>query len=96
MPNPLESARQNVQQEAADELMLIQAHHLLARLVTVVLPAETDLTLRKVDQTIVGDGHQVRVKTEMLKHMRGSAKRWLGIDHPLGASCGHHLPKPKV
>ena len=72
--------------------MLIQAHHLLARLVTVVLPAETDLTLRKVDQTIVGDGHPMRVTSEILEDVLGATQWWLGVNDPVGFPYRSQIP----
>jgi hypothetical protein len=38
MPDPLKSAGQDMQQEAANKLIDIQAHHLLARVVPVSPP----------------------------------------------------------
>ena len=57
----LESRRQDMQQEAADEFLPVQAHDLLARVVPVVLPVEADLAIGQVDEAIVGNRHAVRV-----------------------------------
>ena len=61
MANALKSMRKNMQQEATDKLLRIQAHHLLARVVAVILPAKADISSNEVDQTIVGDSNAVRV-----------------------------------
>ena len=52
MPDPLKPARQDVQQEAANELLGLQAHHLLARLMAVIFPAKADLAINEIDQAI--------------------------------------------
>ncbi len=83
MPNPLEPARKNMQQEAADQLRCIQGHDFLTRVVAVILPAKADFAINEVDQSIVGDGNPMRVATEILEDVLGSAKWWLGEYHPL-------------
>ena len=40
MSDPLKPAGQDMQQEAANELIGIQAHHLLTRVVSVILPVK--------------------------------------------------------
>ena len=61
MANALKPMWKNMQEKAADKLLRIQAHHLLARVVAVILPAKADISSNEVDQTIVGDSNAVRV-----------------------------------
>ena len=82
--------RQN--RRAADKLLRIQAHHLLTGVMAVILPSKADLAINEVDQTIVGDGNAMRVATEIFEDVLGAAKRWLGVDHPLGSSYGSQIP----
>jgi hypothetical protein len=53
----LKSRRQYMQQNAADELLAIQVHDLLARVVSLILPVEADLAVGQVDEAIVGYRH---------------------------------------
>ncbi len=57
VPDPVEAARQDVEQEAADELIDCERHDLLpiATVATVVLVAEGDASLIKGDQSAVRD-----------------------------------------
>src|SRR6266404_5636327 len=62
----------------------------------VVLPAERDVGIVDVNDSVVGDGYPVRVPGQILQHMFRPAKRWLGINHPVftkqGAQeCGEPL-----
>ena len=91
MPNALKPMRKNMQQEAADKLLRIQAHYLLARVVAVILPAKADLAINEVNQTIVGDGDPMRVATKIFEDVLGAAKWWLGVDHPLDSSYGSQI-----
>ena len=80
-----ESRGQDMQQEAAHELLGAERHRLVARLAlgAVVLPAEGDAALVECEQAAVGDGHAVRVAGQIGEHRRGSGERALGIDDPL-------------
>jgi len=88
MPDPLKPVWQDMQQEAANELLRIQAHYLLARVVAVILPVKADLAIGEADQAVIGNGHPMGVAAEILEHLLGAAKRWLGVNHPLDISYG--------
>ena len=84
-----ESERQDMQQEAADELIGVQAHGLLAIAVGVIAPAKAHVLSVEINQAVVGDGNLVRVAPEVGQHLSGAGERWFGIDHPVvGAKCG--------
>ena len=59
----VEAVRQHMDQEAADELVGCERHHLvaLAAFGAVVLPPEGDAVARRGDQAAVGDGDAVGV-----------------------------------
>ena len=80
----VEAAGQNVQQEAADELLGTQRHGLVARLPrgAVILAAEGDATLVEGDESPVGDRHPVGVTGQIREHRGGPGERALGIDDP--------------
>ena len=83
-----ESERQDMQQEAADELIGVQAHGFLAIAVGVIAPAKAHVLSVEINQAVVGDGNLVGVAPEVGQHLRGAGERWFGIDHPVvGAKC---------
>ena len=86
MPDPLKSAGQDMQQKAANKLIDIQAHHLLARFVPVIFPVKADLAIDAIDQTLIGNGHPMRIAAKILKNLLRAAKRWLGVNYPLDLS----------
>ena len=67
MPDAVEAARQEVNQEAADELVGRQRHDLLAlgAVAAIVLVTERHAVLVKGDKPPVGDGNAVSVAREM-------------------------------
>ena len=83
------SRRQNVQQEAAHELVGTERHRLVARLPrgAVILPAEGDAAFIEREQPLVRDRHPVGVAGQIGEHRSRAGERALGIDDPfaLGA-----------
>ena len=82
----MEAVRQDVQQEAADELVGVERHHLGLAVVAIVLPAEADLAVVEADQPAVGDGDAMGVAAEIGQHLLGPAEGRLGIDDPVDAA----------
>jgi hypothetical protein len=82
--NAVEAARQDVDQEAADELVCCQRHQFvsIAAFDPIILPLEGDAAAVERDQAAVGDGDTVGVAREIGQHGLGSTERPLGIDHP--------------
>ena len=80
----MKPARHSVLQEAADELVGGERHHLGFAVMTIVLPGEADLAIVEPDQTTVGDGDAVGVAPEITEHLLGSGKRGFGEDDPVG------------
>ena len=78
----LEAGRQGVLQEAADELLGGDGHHLGVAGVAVIFPLEGDLAIFEGQQTLVGDGHAVGVAAEILQHVVRSAEGGFGVNHP--------------
>ena len=48
-----------------------------------VPPAEGDLTFRKRDQAMVGDGHAMSVAAQILQHILGTSEGAFRVDHPV-------------
>src|SRR5207302_1342767 len=87
----MEAFGQDVEQEAADELVGTKGHHLLLVVVAIILPAEADPALGKTDQAAVGDGDAMGIAAEIIEHLLGSAERSLGVDDPANGAQG---PQP--
>ena len=82
----MEALGQDVDQEAADELVGGQRHRLVsARPVdAVVLVSEGDAALVGLDEAVIRDGDAVGVARQIGEYGLGPAERLLGVDHPLG------------
>ena len=85
MADAVKSRWQDVQQEAAHELIDRQGHAPIAAtaLGPVILELEGHPFLVEGDQSAVGDGHAVSVAREVSEHRLRSGEGALGIDDPL-------------
>src|SRR6516225_4288685 len=81
----MERPRQNVQQEAPDELVWDQRHRAKPRpaVAAVILVAEGYAVLVEADQPAVRDGDAVGAAGEIGEHCLGSGKGRLGVNEPL-------------
>ena len=84
MTDAMEPVRQHVDQEAADELVGVERHKLIASVAlgSVILPFERDALAGEGDEPAVGDSSAVCVAGQVGEDGVGSAKRSLGIDDP--------------
>src|ERR1700738_663562 len=84
----VEALRQDVDQEATDELAGGERHELLARAAigTIVLPSEGDAGAVAGDQPAVGDGDAVGIARQIGQHGLWPAEWALGIDDPFGSA----------
>ncbi len=78
-----EAGRQDVKQEPADELDRVERQELLLIPVGRVSPAEGHAAIVDLKQAAIGDGHPVRIASQVLEDMLGIAEGRLGIDHPV-------------
>ncbi len=83
-----ETARQQVEQEAAQELIDGQSEQALLVGMGGVSPAEGDRALFECNQSAVGDGDAMRVAAEIAQSVFGATEGWLGVDDPLVAEEG--------
>ena len=76
---------QDVDEEAADELVGGELHDLVAGAAVgpIVLVFESDAPAIESDQPAVGDGDAVSVARQIGQHRLRSAERGLGVDVPL-------------
>jgi len=88
MPDPLESRRQGMQQEAADKLFRRYGHlsALLPILGPVLLVLESDLAVIHILYPVIADGDAMGVAAQIIDDLLGTAKGRLGIDDPLAAA----------
>ena len=77
------AARQQVQEEAAQELIDSQSHHPLLVAVSGVSPAKGYVALGESNQPAVGNGNAVGVGAEIAQHMFGPSERPFGVDDPV-------------
>ena len=83
-----EACRQDVEQEATDELDRVEGHDAAAVVMSGVSPAEAHLSVFEAEEPSVGDGDAVGVAGQILQHIFGAAERRLGVDHPLSSAKG--------
>jgi len=50
---------------------------------SVVFPAERDLTVLEGEQAMVGDGDAMGVAGQVMQNLFGPAEGWLGVDNPV-------------
>ena len=83
MSNAMKSAGHGVLQEATDELVGGECHHLGFAVLTIVLPGEADLAIVEPNKTTVGDGDTMGVAPKITEYLLGSGERRLGEDDPV-------------
>jgi hypothetical protein len=74
---------QNMDQEAAQELHFGDRHDLLSAAVRIVFPEKRDPIIPERNRSMVGDGDAVRLTSEIVQNMLGTAEGWLGMDDPV-------------
>ena len=77
------AARQQVKEEAAQELIDGQIHEPFLVAVSGVAPAKGYVALGESNQPAVGDGDAMGVGAEIAQHMFRSSERSFGVDNPV-------------
>jgi hypothetical protein len=77
------AAGQDVEQEAAQELLRSERHHSLLISVGIILPAESNLVMVESHEAMVGDGYAMGIAGEIAEYMMGTAEGGLGVDDPV-------------
>ena len=75
--------RENVDRESSQKLIGGDRHDFLLATVRIVFPAKRDSIILERHQSMVGDGDAVRIASEIVQNMLGTAEGWLGIDDPV-------------
>lgn len=86
MTNAVETVGEDMEEEAADELLGRKGHHLALAGMAIVLPAEADAAAFERDKPAVGDRDAVGVASEIGKDLFGASERGFGINDPCGAA----------
>jgi len=68
------AAGQDVEQEAAQELLRTEGHHSLLISVGIILPAESNLVMLESHEAMVGDGYAMGIAGEIAEPMMGTAE----------------------
>src|SRR6266550_6240034 len=69
-------------QEPPQELFVRKRHGAALAVVRIVLPAERDVGIGHLDETMVGDGDAMGVAGQIVQYVFRPAERLLCIDHP--------------
>jgi hypothetical protein len=83
VPDTDESARQNVQQKAAQEFIGRQRQEAAFVFVSGVAPAERDLILHEGNEPVIGNGNAMGVGAEVAKNLIGAAERRFAVGYPV-------------
>jgi hypothetical protein len=81
----MKAIRQHVKQEAAHELANGELHDLVlvVAILTIVLPAKTDMLVAEFEQPAVADGNAMGVARKIRQDLARACERALGENHPL-------------
>lgn len=71
-----------MEEEPSDELSGLERHSLLFIPVSVVPPAEGDITILNLEDTIIADSNPVGISAKVLKDALGTIERGLAVDNP--------------
>ena len=93
MADAHKAARQHMQQESAQKFVGGDGHFARLFAVGVVFPKECDVAVGHGHETVVGNGHAVRIARQILEYMFWSAKWRLGVDDPI---LPEQLPEKRV
>ena len=82
MPDTDETARQHMQQEAAQKLNGGQGEQPLLVVMSRAAPAESDLVILEGNEAVIRYCNPMSVGAEITQHLIGSAEGRFAIDHP--------------
>ena len=83
MPYLRETRRQDMEQEAADELIGGKRHHFLFRAVFVIAPLERNLIIIYAYDAVVGDGDAVSIPSKVFDDGQACFKWAFAVDIPV-------------
>ena len=75
-------------QEAAQELFMSERHLAALVVMRVILPAESNLAVRHIEQAVIGNRYAMRVASQVMQDMLGATEWLFGVDDPVIAKQG--------
>jgi hypothetical protein len=87
-----EPFRQHVEQEATDELINLERHHLGLVVGAIILPTEADATVLAGEEPTVGDRDAVGVAPQIFEDLLRATEGALGIDDPFDIAQQLEMP----
>ncbi len=72
-----------MKKEPSYELIGLESHGLLFITIGIVPPAERDIAVLDLEDTVITDSDPVGISAQILKDTLSAVKRWLAIDNPL-------------
>lgn len=86
MADACERNGERVKEESAEELVGMKRHDFGLAGIAVIFPAERDMVIGDLGQSVVGDGNAMGVAAEITKDMVRPAKGRFGVDDPVGGA----------
>jgi hypothetical protein len=83
-----EPSGKDMLQKAAQELFMSERHLAALVVVRVILPAESDLAVRHIEQAVIGNRYAMGVASQIMQHMLGATEWLFGVDDPIIAKQG--------
>ena len=71
-----------MKEEPSDELIGLERHGLLFISIGIVPPAEGDITVLDLEDTVIADSDPVGISAQVLKDTLGTVEGWLAVDNP--------------
>jgi hypothetical protein len=81
--NTNEPSRQDMQQEAAEELVRAHSHVPLLIAVSIILPKKRDLAVGERYKSVVRDGDAMGVASQVVQYVLGSPEWAFGVNDPI-------------
>ena len=72
-----------MQKETAQKLLCCHRHQFLFAAVDVIFPAESDLTIGEVYESMVGNRDTMCVAGQIMKNVLRTAEGWFGVNDPV-------------
>ena len=73
---------QYMKKEPSDELIGLESHGLLFITIGIVPPAEGDIAVLHLEDTVIADSDPVGISAKVLKDTFSAVERWFAIDNP--------------
>lgn len=81
-----EGDRERVEEESAEELVGMKGHDFGLGGIAVIFPAEGNMVIGDLGQTVVGNGDAVGVSAQITKDMVWPGEGGFGVDDPVGGA----------